>query len=115
MLSAEFLQVWRQWLRKPAPTTNFKNGHAAAPTYQLEHDIDHSVTYIQGLVRSFIAGVQLDYRNLASKELIEVEQWLTELNCRASNETEKQKFLDYVSDMKLILQQLAVSPISLSV
>jgi len=107
MLSPEFLQVWRQWLRKPAPTTNFRNGHAAAPTYQLEHDIDHSVSYIQGLVRSFIAGEQLDYRGLASKELIEVEQWLTELNCRTLDETEKQKFVGYISDMKLILHELA--------
>ena len=106
MLNATFIKTWRKWLRRPVPTANFRNGRMNSPTYELEHDIDHSVSYVYDLVQDFIAGKKLDYEKLASKELFEAEELVAKLNRSELNDEEKQKFLSYLSEMIVILKEL---------
>lgn len=107
MLPADFIVIWRKWLRMPVPSTNFRNGHVQSPSYELEHDIDHSVSYVKGLVENFIAGKPLDYKKLASEELSEIEKMIKSLERFDLDDVEKKPWSDYLSDMNLIVQKLA--------
>ena len=53
--------------RQPVPQQIFREGRSGSPAYRIEHDIDHSVSYVHGLVKSFIDGKNLDFRVLATK------------------------------------------------
>lgn len=53
-----------------------------------------------------IAGKNLDYERLASKELFETEQLVAKLNRSELNDEEKQKFLSYLAEMTFILKEL---------
>ena len=108
-VNAKLIKAWREWLRRPVPTANFRNGRTNSPTYELEHDIDHSVSYVHGLVQNLIAGKKLDYERLASKELFETEELVAKLNRSELYDEEKQKFLRYLSEMILILKELKES------
>ena len=107
MINPNFIKAWRAWVRHPIPITNFRNGYRSAPTYELEHDIDHSVSYVHGLVQDLIAGKELDYKTLASKELSALEQMVAKLNRCQVNEPEKEKFRKYISDMTFILRDVS--------
>ena len=106
MLSADFIKAWHDWLRRPVPASNFRNGRTGSPGYVIEHDIDHSVSYVQGLVESFIAGKELDFQNLAAKELAEIDQLVARLNGSELNGDDKQQYLSYLSDMTFILREV---------
>ena len=106
MLSSDFIKGWREWLRRPVPASNFRNGRTGSPAYVIEHDIDHSVSYVHGLVESCIAGKELDYQNLAAKELAEIDQLVAKLNRSELSSDDKQHYLSYLSDMTFILREV---------
>ena len=106
MLSSDFIKAWRDWLRRPVPASNFRNGRTGSPAYVIEHDIDHAASYIQGLVESLIAGKELDFQNLAAKELAEMHQLVAKLNDSELNGDEKQQYLGYLSDMTFLLREI---------
>jgi len=108
-VNARLIKTWREWLRRPVPTVHFRNGRTNAATYELEHDVDHSVSYVHGLVQNLIAGKKLDYERLASKELFETEQLVAKLNRIDLNNEEKESFLRYLSEMIFILKELKES------
>ena len=106
MLSSDFIKAWRAWLRRPAPTTNFSNGRTDSPAYGIELQLDHSVSYVHGLVTNFIGGKEFDYRNLAAKELAELEELRAEVNRSELDDEEKEKYFSHLAEMTLILEEV---------
>lgn len=88
------------------PASDFRNGRTGSPAYEIEHDIDHAVTYVQGLVESYISGKKLDFQDLAAKELAEIDQLVARLNCTELSGDDKQKYLNYLSGMTFILREV---------
>jgi hypothetical protein len=81
-------------------------GRVNAPTYELEHDLDHSVSYVQGMVRRLLAERDLDYERLASKEQREVAKMLADLESYSIDEDERDRLRSYLTDLNLILLEL---------
>lgn len=106
MLSRELARTWRRWIRTPRPVVNFRMGRITAPTYQLEEDLDHLVSHVYELASRFMAGRELDYQRLASKEQGEVAQMLINLEQLTIDEDERDKLKSYLNDLSLILAEL---------
>lgn len=109
MLSSDLIKAWREWLRRPIPNTNFSNGRTDSPAYRIELQFAHSVSYVHGLVANFIDGKEFDYKNLAAKELAELEELKAEVHSSELIDEEKEKYLSHLTDMTLILEQVKLT------
>jgi hypothetical protein len=107
MLSPDFIKQWRLWLVRPVPVEIFRKGRTNSPAYEIEHDIDHSVSYVHGLVENLIAGKDFDFKTLAAKELAELEQLRARISDGELNNEDKEKYLDYLTGMKSLLEKVA--------
>lgn len=106
MLNSDFIKTWHEWLRRPIPTTNFRNGRTDSPAYAIELELDHCVSYVHGLVANFIDGKEYDYKSLAAQELAELEELRAKVNANELNDDEKEEYLSHLSETTLILKEV---------
>ena len=92
-ISSDFIKAWYKWIRRPVPASN--------------SDIDHSASYVHGLVGSFIGGKQLDFKSLAAEELANIEQIRVDLNDSELNNENREEYLSYLSDITFLLEEMS--------
>lgn len=104
--SKEFTQAWYHWRHSMAPIANFRLQRTDAPTYRIEHDLDHLASYIYALGLKAVGNEPVDYAKLASQELVELEKIISELERCNISADEKESFTTYLAATRLVLEGL---------
>jgi CO dehydrogenase/acetyl-CoA synthase beta subunit len=104
--SKSFTQAWFEWQRSAAPIANFRLERTNAPTYRIEHDLDHLTSYVHALGLKALGNETVDFANLASQEFAELERISGELDRCSISEGEKKPFAAYISATRRVLEEL---------
>ena len=93
-----------------APVSNFRQGRVNSPTYQIELELDHLISYVYSLGRSAIGGERIDYASLTKEELTELEDISTKLEMCVISDQEKAAFVEFIDATREILEELSKFP-----
>jgi hypothetical protein len=102
-----FQKAWFLWRRMLAPVSNFRQGRVNSPTYNIELELDHLISYVYTLGGKAISGESLDYASLAKEELIELEKISGELGTCEISDLDKATFVEYVDSTREVLEALS--------
>jgi hypothetical protein len=105
-LSKALVRAWYVWQHSPEPVSSFRHRRIDAPTYGIEHDLDHLASNVYSLGSAAIGRETCDYHQRASEELAEIDRISAELDSCAIPETEKSKLAEYISVTRSLLQEL---------
>lgn len=108
--SKDFIRAWYQWQRTTVPVANFRLHRTDAPTYDLEHDLDHLASYVYSLGLKAIGKETADYAKLAAQELVELEQISSKLETCAISGNVKDTLVAYISATRRMLEALTETP-----
>jgi hypothetical protein len=100
-----FIRMWYAWQHSPEPVSNFRHRRVDAPTYRIEHDLDHLASGVYELCTSVIAG-RWEHARVADEELAELEELSRALEGCPISQDEKNEFRRYMSVTRMLLEEL---------
>ena len=101
-----FIRAWRAWQHSDVPCENFRLRRSNAPTYGIEHDLDHLGSRLYSLGSAIIEGKSWDYAKFASEELDALERISSELESCDIPKGEKERFKGYISVVRSLLEEM---------
>lgn len=101
-----FARAWFAWRRMVAPVARFRNGNRAAPTYDLECELDHVVSSVHALGSAFTAGTEWDFAAQASRRLADLDDVASKLDATALGGVSRAEWDAYVSATRAVLEAL---------
>jgi len=111
-LSKEFIRAWHEWQHTPEPVSNFRLRRTNAPTYHIEYVLDHLASSVYALGSGIIGRATWDPSELASEHILELERVSSELENCAISEAKKNRFRQYISTTRWLLEELIKLPSS---
>jgi hypothetical protein len=103
-------RAWYNWQHTALPVSNFRQGRVNAPTYKIEHDLDHLNSYLYGLGIEAISGKEIDYSKLVTQEITLLENIGKELEECEISASEKTIYSSYIAVTYALLQVMSKIP-----
>ncbi len=108
--SKGFVRAWYDWQRVTLPVSNFRQRRVSAPTYEIEHDLDHLASNVASLGGSVISGEKIEYAKLARQELIVLENIASKLELCEVSMNEKSPLLKCIDATRTLLKEISLLP-----
>ncbi len=94
------------WLRTGLPVSNFRSRRISAPTYGVEHDLDHYTSYLHSVVAAAVDRTGNDHSRRASQELIELERINAELLACGLSKSDLAPYSEYIDATRSLLNAI---------
>lgn len=102
----DFIKAWRTWRRMPLPTRNARLGRCNAPTYAIELELDHLVSYVHATVDAFMGGKTRDHRVHVGDYLETLHTIETDLADSPADESWRVQIQEFIDSARIVLHTL---------
>ena len=106
-LPRDFIRAWQAWVYDEGLFDNFRLRRTHAPTYMIEHDLDHMASHLYAVGLNVIAHDLRSAPEYAVEELGALAAIETELNACPVAEAEKVGLRNFISATRSLLQEIA--------
>jgi hypothetical protein len=88
------------------PTENFRLARNSAPTYVVELELDHLVSYLNGIVGGFMEGKPWEHRAHVADHLETLHSVEADLAASLADDGRKQELQRFIDATRLVLHTL---------
>lgn len=106
-LPKSFVQAWQVWVRAEAPIKNSRLRRHTEPTYAIELELDHLVSYLHSMGTNIMAGkIFENYLPQTNHDLATLTQIKISLDNCAGKELEKESFRNYLCQTEKVYEEI---------
>ena len=107
-----FTRAWFTWRRMEPPVGRFRNGERRAASYEIESALDHIVSSVYSLGEGYIAGRESDFVAQSSRRLADLDGLASALDQTDVTVEERDRFRDYLTATRSVLEALRDADLS---
>jgi hypothetical protein len=94
-VSPEFINAWRSWQHATSP-------YAQHSSQEIEYDLSHMESYLQGIGVDAIAGKPLPYSEIAQRELSDLDALTLRLEDSERSPNDKRALSEHIAIIRAV-------------